>query len=185
MPFKLFSFLAILLNYISSANAQYRYTPLKRVVSLEAFGVGPAAHLSAETPFCYRTSRFLSVQAGLGMYRQTESISYKANGVSLGSALTHCVMLNRRRSTCDPQPEYHRWETYFESGFSGSLFPSRFKITEDSPAGGVVFASQFLAGFRFHYIGHKEVYVFKVRYTPYLAPGFPQWAGLVIGMGAR
>ncbi|GEM_PF-1994498 len=140
---------------------------------MEAFGVGPAAHLAAETPFGYRNSRFFSLQAELGVYRQTESITYQTNGLSLGTALTHCVMLNRGRSICDPRPEFHRWETCFESGFSGSLFPSRFKIDADSPDGGVLAASRLLVGFRFHYIGYQNNLVFKIRYTPYLTPGFP------------
>lgn len=186
MPYKVCLAVTIfLLINRGTSLAQYRYSPFKRIVSLEAFGVGPMVHLAAETPFAYRKSSFFSVQAGLGLFRQTESISFNKYGISVGSALTHCILLNRGRSSCDPRPKFHRWETYFESGLTGSLFPTRFKITDSSPAGGTIAASQLLVGFRFHYIGVHNNMVFKIRYTPYLSPGFPQWAGLVVGIGVR
>ncbi len=165
-----------------SAEAQPRYTPVKRATSIEAFGASQGIMLALETPFLYRRSFFLNAQAGLGLYRQTASVSTARNAYSFGSALTHCTLLNRRKASCDPRPEYHRWEYYFEAGLAGTLFPDRYKLP-DFGSRPVLAAAQALAGFRIHRVGTRNVQIIKLRFSPFLAPGFPLWGGIAYGVG--
>lgn len=178
---KLPLFIVVLL-LADAAHAQSRYTPIRHAYSLEAFGASQGIQFALETPFRYRRSSFFDIQAGLGLYRQTASVSTASSAYSLGSALTYCLLLNRRRTSCDPRPEYHRWEYYLETGLVGTLFPDRYKLSVPDPQV-VRTAAQALAGIRIHFNGTKNTRIIKIRFTPFLAPGFPPWAGIAYGVG--
>jgi hypothetical protein len=179
-PKVLISLWAFLLS--TSALAQLRYTPVIRAYSFEAFGASQGIQFALETPFRYRESSFLNVHAGLGVYEQSAGVSMARHAYSLGTGLTYCYLLNRRKKSCDPQPEYHRWEYYFETGLAGTLLPDRYKLPD--PNKQVVSTSaQLLAGLRIHYVGTRTIQIIKLRYSPFLASGFPVWAGIAYGVG--
>lgn len=166
----------------TSALAQPRYTPVIRAYSFEAFGASQGIQFALETPFHYRKSSFLNIHAGLGLYEQAASVSTARHAYSLNTGLTYCYLLNRRRESCDPHPENHRWEYYLETGLAGTLFPDRYKLP-DQNSGIVGTAAQLLAGLRIHYVGTRTVQIIKLRYSPFLASGFPPWAGVAYGVG--
>jgi len=181
MPQKLLIRLWIFL-LASSVHAQPRYTPVIRAYSFEAFGTSPGIQFALETPFHYRRSSFLNLHAGLGLYQQAVGVSTAQHAYSLGSSLTYCYLLNRRNTSCDPRPEQHRWEYYFETGLAGTLFPDRYKLPAPNRRV-VTAAAQMLAGLRVQRVGTRHVQIIKLRYSPFLALGFPPWAGLAYGIG--
>ncbi|MPR35038.1 hypothetical protein [Salmonirosea aquatica] len=162
--------------------AQTRYTPVIRAYSFEAFGASPGVQFALETPFRYRKSSFLNIHAGLGLYEQAASVSTAQHAYSLGTGLTYCYLLNRRKTSCDPRPEQHRWEYYLETGLAGTLFPDRYRLPDRNNRV-VTVAAQLLAGLRIHYVGTRKVQTIKLRYSPFLASGFPPWAGIAYGIG--
>ncbi|MBU1820663.1 MAG: hypothetical protein KKG00_04010, partial [Bacteroidetes bacterium] len=181
MPPKIVIVLGLVL-LMCAAHAQPRYTPIKYAYSFEAFGACAGLQFALETPFLYRRSSFFDIQVGLGGYRKSASGSFAKQSYSLGSALTYCRLLNQRRKSCDPRPEYHRWEYYFETGLAGTFFSDQYKLPEFSSQP-VSAAAQALAGFRIQHVGSKSIQIIKLRFSPFLAPGFPLWAGVAYGVG--
>lgn len=172
----------ILFLYSQYAAAQPYYTHVRGTFGVELFGITPKGAVTAEAAFGYLRKSFWNVQAGLGAVNKGNFRS-----PTFSAALTHCVILNSyKRNSCVPQPGNYLIESYFEFGLGGfavdrydnGLFSGTNKQRLLTPSG--------LAGFRFHILTSKWIYILKLRYTPPLLHNvLASHAGVGVGIGWR
>lgn len=165
--------------------AQKLYTPIRAGAGVEAFGTAPQGQLYAESLFSYKKRSFWSTQTGLGLLYVKRTLTYSVSG-----SLTYSYILNPyHRTQCNPVPRYNGFEAYLEGGvalfFSDTKFNERiFHISEYGRE--PLFTPLGLAGFRFHFVTDKLIYILKVRYTPTLIESrYASVAGVALGFGWR
>ncbi len=164
------------------AAAQPYYTRVRGAFSADVYGIAPRYALGAEAGFGYLRKSFWDVQAGIGTITK-----YDFRSPTLSAALTHCFVLNPyKRNSCVPQAGHYLIESYFEAGLSGfmvdrydnALFSGTNRQRLLTPSG--------VAGFRFHIVSRKWIYMLKLRYTPVLLPNvLASHAGVGVGVGWR
>ncbi|WP_143061718.1 hypothetical protein [Dyadobacter sp. SG02] len=164
------------------ATAQPYYTRVRGAFGADAFGLAPRGAIAAEAAFGYLKKSFWDVQGGLGFMTRNDFRS-----PTLSAALTHCLILNPyKRKSCIPQPGRYLVEGYFEAGlgafmvdrYDDGLYRARSRQRLLTPSG--------VAGFRFHLVSRKWIYMLKLRYTPpLLRNALASHAGVGVGVGWR
>lgn len=175
-------FLFILFFFSQFAAAQPYYTRVRGAFGAELFGVTPKGALIAEASFGYFKRSFWNVQAGLGAINKKNFRS-----PTLSGALTHCFILNPyKRKSCAPWPGNHLIESYFEAGIGGFAVDRYDSGIHSGNNKQRLLTPSALAGFRFHMVTGKWIYILKLRYTPPLLPNMlASQAGVGMGLGWR
>lgn len=175
-------YLLILFFCAQYAAAQPYYTRVRGAFGADAFGIAPKGAVTAEAAFGYLKKSFWNIQAGLGAITRSD---FRSPAGSL--ALTHCAILNPyKRKSCIPQPGHYLIESYFEAGLGGFIIDRYDSAVYFGGNKQRLLTPSGVAGFRFHIVSGKWIYMLKLRYTPSLLPNvLASHAGVGVGIGWR
>ncbi len=175
-------YLLILFFCSQYATAQPYYTRMRGAFGADAYGIAPRAAITAEAAFGYLKKSFWNVQGGVGAIT-----SARFRSPTVLAALTHCFVLNPyKRRSCIPQPGNYLVESYFEAGIGGFLVDRYDNGLYYNPDKQRLLTPSGMAGFRFHIVSRKWIYMLKLCYTPPLLPNaLASHGGVGVGVGWR